>query len=182
MRKMLASAAAAAIVLAPAATAETVEVDPAAYAGLWYEIARTPAPFQAQCDGGVTAHYELIDDETVGVLNRCDLLGGAVSRVEGRAEVVGDDFARLSVAFPGPPEDERVDYRVEALGPEEDGAYAWAAVTGGDREIGWILAREPELDQEARAEAEAALEAAGIDIGMLQDTEQPPQNYDPEEE
>jgi lipocalin len=57
-----------------------------------------------------------------------------------------------------------VDYRVEALGPVEDGAYAWTAVTGGDREIDWILARDPDLGDEARAET---------------DTDQPPRNDDP---
>jgi apolipoprotein D and lipocalin family protein len=184
MRRTFAAAAAATLALAaggPAQAAdESIEVDPEAYTGLWYEIARTPAPLQAQCEGGVSAFYEAIDDDTIRVLNRCDLAGGGVDRVEGTAEAVGGDLGRLSVDFPGSPDDAGVDYRVEALGPIEDGAYAWTVVTGGDREIGWILARGPDLDEDLRAEAEAALEAAGIDLAALDDTAQPPQNYDPE--
>jgi apolipoprotein D and lipocalin family protein len=181
-RYLTATATALAAALAfPAATMAqgAVEVDPDAYGGLWYEIARTPAPFQAQCDGGVTARYD-IDDDTIRVLNRCDTAAGAPSSIEGTAEAVGEGIARLSVSFPGAPDDAGVDYRVVGLGPEEDGRYAWAAVVGGDREIGWVLARDTELDQSAREEAEAALEAAGIDRAALSDTPQPPQTYDPE--
>jgi apolipoprotein D and lipocalin family protein len=182
MRKTLAILGSAAVATASGAaaqgTGDAVDVDPEAYEGLWYEVARTPAPFQEQCAGGATAFYELIDDETIRVLNRCDVPGGEVSSVDGTAEVVGSDFGRLSVDFPGSPDDAAVNYRVEALGPVEDGFYAWTAVTGGDREIGWILARDPDLGDEARAEAEAALEGAGIDLARLEDTDQPPENYD----
>ncbi len=38
-----------------ASTGTGEAIEPEACAGLWYEIARTPAPFQDQCDGGVTA-------------------------------------------------------------------------------------------------------------------------------
>jgi hypothetical protein len=43
------------------------------------KVARTPAPFQEQCVGGVTAFYELIDDETIRVLNRRDVPGGVAT-------------------------------------------------------------------------------------------------------
>lgn len=171
--------------LAQDASPDGLQVDPAAYAGLWYEIARTPAPFEQNCDGGVTARYALADADTVSVLNRCDQPGGEVSRIEGSAEVLDESFTRLSVDFPQSPEDEvGANYVIEAVGPQQDGAYAWAVVRGageGEGEgIGWILARDPELGADARAAAEAALEDAGIDPAALEETPQPPQNYDPE--
>ena len=162
------------------ATPDTgVDVDPQAYQGLWYEIARTPAPFEAPCAGGVTALYEIADAETVRVLNRCDLPDGGVDSTEGTARVLNESFNALEVDFPeGPPEQE-ANYLIEAVGPIEDDQYGWAAVRGSGEDLGWILARSPQLAQGARQEAEQALEEAGIDPSRLRTTEQPPQNYDP---
>jgi apolipoprotein D and lipocalin family protein len=159
--KIAAASCIAALLSAPAwAQATQGQIDPQAYAGLWYEIERTPAPFQEQCEGGVTALYEQIDAQTVRVLNRCDLPGEDVSSVEGLAEEVGDNFRRFEVSFDGAPEGEEANYVVEAVGPVEDGRYAWAAVSDGDGGIGWILAPLPELAEDMRREARAALEKA----------------------
>jgi apolipoprotein D and lipocalin family protein len=157
----------------------SVEVDPQAYQGLWYEIARTPAPFQERCVGGVTAEYEIIDPETVRVLNRCDLPGGDVDSIEGTARVLNENFNALEVDFPGGPPQQGANYLIEAVGPIEGDQYSWAAVRSPDDDLGWILARTPELEQQARQEAEQALEQAGLNPERLQATEQPPQNYDP---
>lgn len=156
-------------------------VDPQAYSGLWYEIARTPAPFEQKCDGGVTALYEVTDGGKVAVTNRCDLPGGEVSSVEGMAEPVGDGFRRLNVDFPKGPDEEGANYVIEAVGPKDGGKYQWAAVRGSGEGIGWILSRKPQIANEVRAEAEQALQAAGIDSQQLNDTPQPPQNYEPQE-
>jgi apolipoprotein D and lipocalin family protein len=155
-----------------------VEVDPQAYQGLWYEIARTPTPFQESCAGGVTAVYEIIDPETVHVLNRCDLLDGGVDSTEGTARVLNQSFNALEVEFPGVPPQQGANYLIEAVGPVEGGRYLWAAVRSPHDDLGWILARTPELEQQARQEAEQALEQSGLDPERLQMTEQPPQNYD----
>jgi apolipoprotein D and lipocalin family protein len=157
---------------------ETIE--PEAYAGLWYEIARTPAPFQDQCDGGVTASYALEGDGVIGVVNRCDLPDGTVNSVEGTAETVGDGFRRLNVDFPQSPAEEGANYVIEAVGPKDDGVYGWAVVRGPGEGFGWILSRRPEITADVRAEAEAAMQEAGLDPARLSDTKQPPQNYEPE--
>ncbi len=186
MRRTILLAAALAAGVAHTAAQETGStgageaIDPQAYAGLWYEIARTPAPFQDRCDGGVTASYELNDDGTVGVTNRCDLPDGTVNSVEGTAEVVGDGFRRLNVDFPESPDEAGANYVVEAVGPIEDGRYAWAVVRGPGEGYGWILARSPDLSGEARDEAEAAMQESGLDTARLTDTPQPRQNYEPE--
>ena len=71
-----------------AGTTASTEIDPQAYAGIWYEIARTPAPFQEMCAGGVTATYELVGAGTVKVTNRCDGEDGQPQGITGEAEVV----------------------------------------------------------------------------------------------
>lgn len=155
-----------------------IEIDPEAYAGVWYEIARTPVPFQQQCTGGVTATYTLTSDTEVGVENRCDLSSGETESVMGSAEVVDGNFNTFSVEIadssaPG------INYIVAAVGEEADGRYPWAAVHSPDGNIGWILARDPDFGGADRDKAEAALAELGVDIAQLSDTTQPPQTYDP---
>ena len=157
-----------------------VEVDALAYAGLWYEIARSPAPFQAMCEGGATALYEPLDSMKLRVVNRCDLADGQVARVEGTAQALNERFNAFEVEFQESP-DEGVNYLIEGLGPLEDDHYLWAAVRSPDG-YAWILARTPDLPEAERREAEAALAGAGFDTGLLQPTDQPPETYDPEAE
>ena len=165
-----------------AAADRSAPVEPRAYSGLWYEIARTPTPFQRTCDGGVTASYTVEDDGTVGVLNRCDLPGGETSRIEGTAEVLGERFRQLQVDFPQSPDPQGMgaNYVIAAVGPKaEDGRYAWAVVRSPDEGHGWILARDAELSDDARDAAVEAMRRSGIDTSRLDDTPQPPTTYDP---
>ena len=69
-----------------AGTVTQNEIEPQAYAGVWYEIASVPAPFQAMCEGGTTTRYDLVDAGTLRVLNRCDMADGKTAAVEGTAE------------------------------------------------------------------------------------------------
>ena len=73
--------------------------DPAKYAGLWYEVASYPTPFQAGCSK-TKAEYTPRPDGSLGVKNTC-LKDGALTTIEGRAEVVGP--GRLSVRLNGVP-------------------------------------------------------------------------------
>jgi len=158
------------------------EIDPKAYMGTWYEIARTPAPFQEQCTGGVTATYELIDAETVRVTNRCDTEGRETQSATGEAKVVNGNFNTFDVAFAEGGHSPGVNYVVVAASDIEDDQYQWAAVHSPQGPIGWILARSPRIEADARRQAAAALAKAGIDVAQLTDTAQPPQNYRPEQQ
>ena len=159
-----------------------LEIDPGAYAGVWYEIARTPTPYQQQCTGGVTATYTVVDDSTVRVNNRCDLASGETEQATGTAEVVDGNFNTFAVELEDSGGAPGINYVVAAVGEEEDGRYSWAAVHSPDDDTGWILARDPDFGDAERSEAEAALEAVGVDLDQLSDTAQPPQNYDPDAE
>lgn len=153
------------------------EIEPQAYTGTWYEIARTPAPFQQRCDGGVTAQYSLIDDTTMEVVNRCDATGGETQSVRGEADVVDDNFNTFSVEL-GDEGAHGINYVVAAASAVEDGQYQWAAVYSPDERIGWILSRSTDLDEEDRDRARSALEEAGVDVSELSDTPQPPKTYE----
>ena len=162
-----------------AGTATGTQIDPQAYAGLWYEIAAAPTPYENRCTGGATARYTLIDDKTLSVENRCDIEGGEAG-VEGRAEVANGNLNTFNVKFPQAPTSPGVNYVVAGVGePDADGRYPWSAVHSPEGGFVWILSREPQLDAADREKAEAALTAAGADVSTLEDTKQPPANYDP---
>ena len=76
-----------------------LEINPQFYTGVWYEIARTSTPYQEDCEGGVTATYNLVDDATMEVINRCDRAAGDEQGVVGEAEVVNGNFNTFSVEF-----------------------------------------------------------------------------------
>lgn len=155
------------------------EINPQAYTGVWFEIARTPTPYQEDCEGGVTARYELIDDATMQVVNRCDRASGEDQGVVGEAEIVNGNFNTFDVEFGEESGAPGVNYVVAAVGEEEGEQYPWAAVYSPDGNTGWILARDPQLAADDRQEAEDALGELGVDLSQLTDTSQPPQTYDP---
>lgn len=144
------------------------EVDLARYTGTWYEIARLPNRFQAQCLSDVTATYALEADGTVSVINRCNTASGE-SRVRGVARVLDDSRARLQVSFlPAWLRWLPVgwgDYQVLAL--DED--YQWVLVGEPSRRYLWVLAREPELETERLQDllAQAARQGFAVDAVVL---------------
>src|SRR5690554_4009194 len=127
-----------AMVLAVPATAQEagsttgLEINPQSYTGVWYEIARTPTPYQEDCEGGVTATYNLIDDATMEVINRCDRASGDPEGVVGEAEVVDGNFNTFSVEFGQDTGAPGINYIVAAVGDEEAEQYPWAAVYSPD--------------------------------------------------
>jgi apolipoprotein D and lipocalin family protein len=135
-------------------------VDLERYVGLWYEIAKIPNRFQKQCTRGTTAEYTLEEDGRITVVNRCFKEDGSLDEAKGVAKV--DDTtsnARLRVSFVsfagwrpfwG-------DYWV--IGLDED--YQWAIIGTPNRKYGWVLARNPELDEDTMQEIFAIIERNG---------------------
>ncbi len=117
--------------------------DAGRYEGRWYEIMRLDHRFERGLTN-VTAEYRLREDGTVNVINRgFDPRKCEWRDVEGTARFRGDpDTASLAVSFffgiSG-------GYHVIALDHDD---YQWSMVSGPTRGYLWVLAREPELDDE----------------------------------
>lgn len=148
---------------------ETVaEVDVPRYLGTWYEIASYPQRFQEGCTA-TTATYTQGEKGQISVLNRCRKggLDGELDEAQGRARVVdANTNAKLEVSFFGP---FWGDYWIIDL--DED--YRYAVVGHPGRDYLWILAREPQLDEEVSAGILERLREKHYDLSRLQWTLQP---------
>ena len=132
-------------------------VDLKRYAGLWYEQARLPNPFQKSGTGPVTAHYTPLPDGTVEVRNRCQREDGQTEEAVGIARPVNvpgmPGAGRLKVRFlPG-----WLGWMPFAWGDywilKLDRDYQVALVGSPERSYLWVLSRVPQLD-EASLQAE----------------------------
>jgi apolipoprotein D and lipocalin family protein len=132
-------------------------LDPARYAGRWYEVARFPVPFQAGC-GAAIAEYTLLTDGSLGVVNTCPTASGE-RRIEGRAIPAGP--GRFEVRFEGVP----------VVGPYwvlwVDEGYRTAVVGVPSGRAGWVLNREPTIPADRLAAAMEILEWNGYDPSRL---------------
>lgn len=164
----------------------TVDLDE--YAGLWYELARTPNDFEdnlVQRDGtefgpcgGSTATYGSLPLGRISILNECTRTAtngsGATIRdsIEGAALITPDGTNRkLKIAF-GPPLVRFIvrlftgggaDYWIYALGPVNgDGVYDWAVVSGPDKDFIFVLTRTPNVSDATLGAIIEAAEAEGL--------------------
>jgi apolipoprotein D and lipocalin family protein len=133
-------------------------LDPARYAGRWYEVARFPVPFQAGC-GPATAEYTLLSDGSLGVVNTCPTARGE-RRIEGRAVPSGP--GRFEVAFRGLP------FRGPCWVLWVDEGYRTAVVGVPSGRAGWILNRDPVIPPDRLRAAREILEWNGYDLTRLQ--------------
>lgn len=136
--------------------------DPERYAGLWYEVARYPAPFQKGCTN-TEAEYAVIAPGTLSVRNSC-MKDGMLNVIEGKALVVGP--GRLKVRLGGIPF--AGDYWV--LWVDED--YRTAVVGAPSGRVGWILNRTPEISPDRLQAARQVLDFNGYKLSNLMMTQQ----------
>lgn len=163
------------------------------YAGLWYEVARTPNAFEdnrplrrgrrASTCFGATAHYTLRADGSLEVVNRClrclvkDPSRTVQDDVFGVARIAPHSCGRkLQVAF-GPWYARllqralllgRNNYWIFGVGPlNEAGLYAWALVGNGERDSIFVLAREPSLTAQEEADILSLAEREHLPIDAL---------------
>lgn len=124
--------------------------DPERYMGSWYEIARTPNPFEKDLKD-VTALYTLQKDGSISVLNR-GLLHGKVKEIRGFAKMrFSPEKGDLLVSFFRP---FYFLYRIVLLGKD----YQYSVVISSGGKYLWILAREKTLSDGDRKEIRDFLE------------------------
>ena len=113
------------------------------YLGTWYEIARLDHSFERGLEN-ITADYSVRDDGGVRVINRgYSVKNGEWEEAAGKAYFVEDaGTGYLKVSFFGP---FYGSYIVFELDKEN---YRYAFVSGPDTSYLWLLARDPEIDEE----------------------------------
>jgi apolipoprotein D and lipocalin family protein len=147
------------------------KVDLQKYSGVWYEIARLPNRFQADCAGDVRAEYTLREDGKIKVVNRCRQAGKPKPKqAEGLARVAAEDngsnsvlevrFAPAILSFLN---SVWGDYRVIAL----DDNYRYALVGSGDRKYLWILSRTKTLDGDVFKRLLATAVEQGFNVNQI---------------
>lgn len=136
--------------------------EPERYAGLWYEVARFPAPFQKGCSN-TEAEYAVIGPGTLSVRNSC-MKDDALSVITGSAKVVGPGRLKVrlgNIPFAG-------DYWV--LWVDED--YRTAVVGAPSGRVGWILNRTPTITPDRLNAARQVLDFNGYRLSDLMMTQQ----------
>lgn len=135
--------------------------DPGRYAGLWYEVASFPTPFQAGCTR-TTAEYGVVKSD-LSVRNSC-LKDGERVTIVGTATVSGP--GRLKVRLNGVPV--AADYWVLWV----DEGYRTAVVGVPSGRAGWILNRTPDIPADRLKAARDVLAFNGYDLNRLRMTPQ----------
>ncbi|ABG39109.1 Lipocalin-like protein [Paraglaciecola sp. T6c] len=132
------------------------------YLGKWYEIARHDHSFERGLEQ-VTAQYSMRDDGGVKVINR----GFNPEEQEwdeaiGKAYFVGEqNTGHLKVSFFGP---FYASYVIFSLDIDD---YGYAMITGPNRDYFWILARQPELEDDVLQRLLTKARDAGFDTEKL---------------
>lgn len=152
-------------------TVDRVDID--RYLGVWYEIARLPNRFQADCVRDVTATYSRRAPTVINVINSCRHSDGAEGRVEGIARIrdlntnakLEVRFAPLSMSWLPFVWD---DYWILDVAPD----YTHAMVGEPGRDYLWILSRSPLLDRAIYDRLVAKASAQGFDTSKLKRTPQ----------
>ena len=143
------------------------------YAGVWYEIARLPFPYQEKCAHTVVARYTVRDDGRLGVVNECIQKDGKLSRASGVARLADPKGlpsrlkVRFAPAFLSFLSAVWGDYWVIDLAPD----YSYAVVGEPKRRYLWILSRTPRMPEPLYAEV-LARAACSYDVSRVVRTEQ----------
>jgi apolipoprotein D and lipocalin family protein len=144
------------------------KVDLPRYQGTWYELARLPMFFQRNCAQS-EARYDLQDDGSIGVINRCRTLDGEWQEAKGQAvPQVAGQTDKLWVRFdnwfsnllPGVAKGE---YWVLYL----DDDYQSALVGHPNRDYLWLLTRTPQVAPAMRDQLLDVARSQGYDTDAL---------------
>ncbi len=142
-------------------------VDLNQYLGLWYEWARYENRFEKGQEA-VTAHYALLDDGHIEVINRshkCSVTGPE-TEAHGKAKIVeGSNNAKLKVSFFGP------FYVGDYWVMDHADDYSWSIVGEPSGRFLWILTRVSVPSQETIEDIEGRVLELGYDWDLLRFTQ-----------
>lgn len=132
------------------------------YLGTWYEIVRKDNFFEKNLDF-VTATYTLNPDGKIEVLNQgFNLEKDKKSEITGKARKKYETTENiLEVSFFGP------FYSDYIIIDYDRKNYSWALVVGEKNNSMWILAREPEMDEELILKLLSLAEKNGVELTDL---------------
>lgn len=142
-------------------------VDLQRYQGTWYEQARKPMYFQRHCLAS-EANYQLDDSGVVAVRNRCVTDDGTWQEVQGTAQQQSERTDQLWVRFDNWfsnlfPKLTRSHYWVLYL----DDDYSQVLVGEPTRKYLWLMSREQNLPEPARAALLKRAQTLGYDVSDL---------------
>jgi apolipoprotein D and lipocalin family protein len=148
---------------------QTVDkVDLSRYLGSWYEIARVPNSFEEECASDSMAHYALLKDGRIEVVNTCRTADGKKKAVRGIAKVVDPvSKAKLKVRFGWVGSG---DYWVLV----SNSFYEYVVVGEPSRKYLWILSRTPSMDRGTYRGLLERIEELGYDSALVVPTRQSP--------
>ena len=138
------------------------------YAGIWYENARLPVSYQEGCKNS-TARYTLRPDNTLGVINKCELDGRIVevrgiaipnnSTIDPNTKILKP--GRLKVVFENSPVSG--DYNILYI----DHDYQYSIVGTPDKKSLWILARMEKLSNDIYRDLVERAKKMGYNVNAL---------------
>jgi apolipoprotein D and lipocalin family protein len=150
----------------PPKTVETVDLQ--RYQGTWYELARLPMFFQRNCAQS-EARYDLRDDGSIGVTNRCRTLEGEWQEARGQAmPQVAGETDKLWVRF-----DNWFSNLLSGVAKGEywvlylDDDYQTALVGHPNRDYLWLLGRTPHVAPAIRDKLLEVARGQGYDTAAL---------------
>lgn len=136
--------------------------------GVWHGIASIPGRSNRDCACCPETEFVLVADDEIRMTNRCLKPDGDTKLFEAEVDIVDPRTrARWKMA----------PFKILGLKPVKADmwiigrgeGHAWLVIGDPDRERGWILAREPVLAPETRAEIDALLARQGYDTGLFVD-------------
>jgi len=143
-------------------------IDPARYAGLWYEVARLPNATQARCVADTTSTFTLRSAHYFDVGMRCQRADGTeesdlgIARIRNPATNAKMEIRFLPLALAWWPF-AWSDYWILDLAPD----YSHALVGAPARDALWILARRPVLESAIYERLVAKARALGFPVDRL---------------
>jgi len=141
-------------------------VDVEKYVGKWYAVSALPQFFSGRC-AGQTAEYDILDSDTVSVLNTCIKKNGRLKTIEGQASVTNKSTnAELEVTFNNF-FTKLFNVKGEYVIIKLDENYEYVMVGSSNRKSLWIMSRTPSMPESVLAEYVGLAKSLGFNTKKL---------------